>query len=698
MKRLLIPLLLLLFTVSVRAQCTRYNGRSESPGQVVTTAGTSSSTKHVRSFPAASVQIYLPGTITPVSLFSDSSCVTPKANPFTSNTDSSYFFYASGVSAVDIRYSGGGISVPFTVPSVTVIAAGTAAATTTTLGTVKMSVAPVSSASPIAVGDNDPRINYRGTFAKGSLPATCTAGQTAKVTDDIRGFWYCVTGDVWTPFTGEVNIKDFGAKGDGSTNDSAAISSAMDVVRVNGAGGGTVFIPPGKYRINSAITQNFTSAGVSMKIRGVGNASQFYITVGIGVVGMTFSNNAESLYMEDLTFVGNPAVTNDALQVVSFNTDQLVTLNRVNFYGLASLSAGGAIVNANGSSIVVRDSEFAGCATSSGVSASVLSVNGNWKSAIISGSEFVDFGLLNGVFHSKTSLGSPLGWIGVTAPTGTRGNMLGQVSIVVENCKFDEGGLRALDAQANIGGGDQSINSVIFRNNAVNVGNIGNSGVFCNGVDNCIIEDSLFGYSTAGGNMVYYQDSTNVVIRRSWATSAAGNIRNETESNRTSNLTLEDTIFTTYQSGGGNCINYKATGLELRTYCVGAASSTAKATIDAALTNSITTASFKSALFATTTNCSDSAGDATCGAAPAGTVVIDAADTTTVVSTTAVTANSEITLQEDSSLGARLGITCNTTTGRTYTVTARTAGTSFTITASGAPAATPACLSYKIIN
>ena len=102
--------------------------------------------------------------------------------------------------------------------------------------------------------------------------------------------------------------------------------------------------------------------------------------------------------------------------------------------------------------------------------------------------------------------------------------------------------------------------------------------------------------------------------------------------------------------------------------------------------------------FGTDTNCADSAGDAACTAASSGAFVIDAADTNTVVSTTAVTANSQIYIQEDSGLGTRLGVTCNTTIARSYAVTARTAATSFTITASAAPVTNPACLNFTIIN
>lgn len=106
-------------------------------------------------------------------------------------------------------------------------------------------------------------------------------------------------------------------------------------------------------------------------------------------------------------------------------------------------------------------------------------------------------------------------------------------------------------------------------------------------------------------------------------------------------------------------------------------------------------------LVASTTNCSDSAGAAACGAAPAGSFVIDAASTATVVSTTAVTANSQIFLQEDSSLGTRLGITCNTQSVLILgapVITARTAGTSFTATIVVGPTAVPMCVSYFLVN
>lgn len=101
--------------------------------------------------------------------------------------------------------------------------------------------------------------------------------------------------------------------------------------------------------------------------------------------------------------------------------------------------------------------------------------------------------------------------------------------------------------------------------------------------------------------------------------------------------------------------------------------------------------------YATTTNCSSAASPAVCGSAAAGSVVVAAAGTTVVVDTSAVTANSQIFLTFDSSLGTKLGVTCNVTEPALYGVSARSATTSFTITAT-MPSVNPACFSYFIVN
>jgi hypothetical protein len=107
--------------------------------------------------------------------------------------------------------------------------------------------------------------------------------------------------------------------------------------------------------------------------------------------------------------------------------------------------------------------------------------------------------------------------------------------------------------------------------------------------------------------------------------------------------------------------------------------------------------------YRTTTNCSSSASPAVCGSAAAGTVALptNAVSSSIVVNTTAVTANSEIFVQTDDTLGTKLGVTCNSTVATLVgglTISARSAGASFTIANNVAIVTNPLCVSYTIVN
>jgi hypothetical protein len=127
------------------------------------------------------------------------------------------------------------------------------------------------------------------------------------------------------------------------------------------------------------------------------------------------------------------------------------------------------------------------------------------------------------------------------------------------------------------------------------------------------------------------------------------------------------------------------------------------ATTYAPLASPTFTGTLTAPLYATTTNCASAASPAVCGAAPAGSVLIPTGTTseTLTVNTTAVTANSEIFFYPDDSLGTRLSTTCNSTlatlAGGSF-ISARVAGTSFTITFNGSILTNGVCGSYHIIN
>lgn len=100
-------------------------------------------------------------------------------------------------------------------------------------------------------------------------------------------------------------------------------------------------------------------------------------------------------------------------------------------------------------------------------------------------------------------------------------------------------------------------------------------------------------------------------------------------------------------------------------------------------------------------NCSSTTSPAVCGSAAAGSVVIAAGATTVQVNTSAVTANSQIFVFPDETLGTKLSVTCNSTLATAaagLAITSRSAGTSFTISTLATVAVNPVCLSYLVVN
>jgi hypothetical protein len=109
---------------------------------------------------------------------------------------------------------------------------------------------------------------------------------------------------------------------------------------------------------------------------------------------------------------------------------------------------------------------------------------------------------------------------------------------------------------------------------------------------------------------------------------------------------------------------------------------------------------FIATAYQTKTNCANGSTPAACGSAASGAVAIPTGATPTlVVDTSAVTATSRIILTVDESLTIP-STTCNTTlaTLTQPVVTARTAGTSFTIQTASTIATNPVCVSYLVVN
>lgn len=173
---------------------------------------------------------------------------------------------------------------------------------------VRPSVASLANQIPAGI---DPSTLILPSYAEAGLPTNAVAGQLARVTDGIRGVWF-YNGTEWLSITGHIDIRDFGAKGDGVTNDSPAIQAAFDAGE-----GERIFAPSAQpsqyYKIGTPINlniQNFIFEGAS-RIYTDFRPGAADISVGGGPNAMFINRHANSnVIFRGLRFLSGGATYN----------------------------------------------------------------------------------------------------------------------------------------------------------------------------------------------------------------------------------------------------------------------------------------------------------------------------------------------------------------------------------------------------
>lgn len=113
-------LLSLILTLSFFIPCisqVKIGGYATKGGKKVQVTSTNSYTLQ-ESYPNCTITIYNAGTLILSTIYSNSSG-TPKSNPFTSDSNGYYFFYADN-GVYDIKFSGTGITTPFTITDISI--------------------------------------------------------------------------------------------------------------------------------------------------------------------------------------------------------------------------------------------------------------------------------------------------------------------------------------------------------------------------------------------------------------------------------------------------------------------------------------------------------------------------------------------------------------------------------------------------
>lgn len=299
--------------------------------------------------------------------------------------------------------------------------------------------------------------------------------------------------------TTSVNVKDYGAVGDGQADDTEAIRSAMDAMASTTANSAVLFFPAGTYRITDKVFEDFKNKQSNIIIRGTGSMSQIQFAIDSTNTGFSLAK-AISIKFQDLTFIGIPEM--NIGRGIFLDTINQAVFENVHFYGVNSFgySWGGALVATN-SRLALRDVSFRGCGGDSNNNTGNVTVF-NWRDISLDNVEFLDFGAINGVNYSTRS--SPDGWVRLGNPliSSNSYNSFSGGFATFRNVVSDEGGASTLKAYVD---GDSQIQSIIIEGWRANNGVL--NGFWFNGVHYAVIRNSQMAYQPS-----VVQDGFNAVL------------------------------------------------------------------------------------------------------------------------------------------------------------------------------------------
>ena len=351
------------------------------------------------------------------------------------------------------------------------------------------------------------------------------------------------------------NLAEFGAAGDGITDDGPALQNALDAIAA--VGGGTLFVPAGRYAIGTPVQKDFSGLGASLKIlgvesltpvpppnspgdvltRGLDLQSEFAPRTGPQVVAIRISG-LQSFLIKDITFIGQPDVNTDAEFTLTLTDVWEATIRHCEFYGLSSLE-GGSIVLAVRSHLNIEQSVFLGSTCSSGYNAPVVQ-NLEWKGVTITDAVFADYGQRAG-FYGKLGLAAPYSWVNI-GNAAAPGSSSPRREATIKDVFLDEGGFfgisstpyRYLPVSA-------PIDLIYISGLHMNVTNLAAYGNYLNGPQRALIVNSHYGWSHNADAAIYFLGVGNAILDQVECVDGANRIRADAA---TQKLTVINSIYT----------------------------------------------------------------------------------------------------------------------------------------------------------
>jgi Pectate lyase superfamily protein/Carboxypeptidase regulatory-like domain/Domain of unknown function (DUF4214) len=352
------------------------------------------------------------------------------------------------------------------------------------------------------------------------------------------------------------NLRDYGAVGNGTTDDGPALQLALNAAA--NAGGGTVYVPAGRYAIITPVTKDFstipagqiTIQGVTsstpVHVDGIGPEqaagldlpSEFVIKVGQAVTALNLSG-LTNLLIKDLVFIGTLDRVSDALVTLSLSEIRDAKIQHCEFYGLASFVAGGAIVLASRCRLNVTETAFLGCTVGSGYNGAVLQ-NIGWKNITVTESVFMDYGLRTN-FWGKTTWGATYSWIGI-GNAAAIDNLSPRRETFVYHIFLDEGHINGIASRPDLypTAGSAPIDLIYISRLRMNVNNLGFNGLYLSKANRVFIGNSHFGWSHDAASAVSIVDVREAVLDVVECVEAADTIYADASTNK---LTVINSVY-----------------------------------------------------------------------------------------------------------------------------------------------------------
>ncbi|MET0648421.1 MAG: DUF2012 domain-containing protein, partial [Pyrinomonadaceae bacterium] len=364
------------------------------------------------------------------------------------------------------------------------------------------------------------------------------------------------------------NLADFGAVGNGVTDDGPALQAALNAVVA--AGGGTLDVPAGRFAIVTPVVVivpagNPTPAveirgvgpgtpiagpfdGGDALTRGLGLVSEFAPKTGTAAVAILLWN-FRSLLVKDIAFIGSPEASTDARVTLAIGDIDEAVIQHCEFYGLISLVPGGSIVQSMRTHLTIRETAFLGCTASSGLYTPVVQ-NWEWKGIVVEDSIFADYGQ-RPELYGKLGYGPALCWVNVgdalpPTPDSPRRE------VILRRTMLDEGVWQGITVQpARWQNPVVPIDLFYATGLYVNVSNFWQTAHYISSTRQVLVEDGLYTWADRADSAVHVYDAQDAIIDRITTEKSASRIRADYLTTR---LTVIDSVYNDLASAAAQTV------------------------------------------------------------------------------------------------------------------------------------------------